>query len=611
MIDPGRPGAIADYALIGDCETAALVDRQGSINWLCWPRFDSDACFAALLGDRSNGTWRLAPAGPYTVSRRYRPGTLILETVFVTETGEVALIDFMPPRGEASDVVRLVEGRKGHVPMRMELVLRFGYGLDVPWVSATEDGLRAIAGPDMTLLRTPVPTRGEGLTTVAEFEVAECQTVPFVLTYQASHLPPPRAIDPMDALADTEAFWSEWSARSQLDGPYTEAIQRSLITLKALTYAPTGGLVAAPTTSLPEQFGGERNWDYRFCWIRDATLTLLSLMNGGYYEEATAWRDWLLRAVAGAPDDMQIMYGIGGERRLTEWTADWLAGHEGSRPVRVGNAAHEQFQLDVYGELMDSFYQARRGGMPPDDAAWAVEKALVGHVAKVWSEPDEGIWEVRGGRRRFTFSRVMAWVAVDRAIRIAEEFGEDAPLDDWRVLRDQIRADVWAHGFDAQRNTFIRAYDDGGLDASLLLVGLVGFVEPTDPAYVGTVQAVERELLEGGFVLRYKTETAGDGLPPGEGAFLACSFWLADAYAAIGREDDARVLFERLLALRNDVGLLSEEYDPIGHRLAGNFPQAFSHIGLISTATNLTHHTKPTEQRSDGRAEADPPQAFG
>ena len=571
---PGRPSQIADYAMIGDCETAALVDRDGSIDWLCWPRFDSDACFAALLGDRSNGYWRVSPAGRYKTSRQYRPGTLVLETLFETDEGAVALIDFMPPRGTVSDIVRLVEGRRGEVAMRMALVLRFGYGLTVPWVKRLDDQtLTAIAGPSMAVLRTPAMTHGENMTTVSDFIVREGQTVPFVLSHQASHLPPAPGIDPAKALAETEAFWSEWLAKCVLDGPYAAAVERSLITLKAMTFAPTGGLVAAPTTSLPEQFGGERNWDYRFSWVRDSTLTLLAMMNTGYYEEAAAWLAWLQRAVAGDPADMQIMYGIGGERRLTEWTADWLSGHEASRPVRIGNAAHQQFQLDVYGELMDTFHQARCGGLTPDASLWELQRILVEHVAKVWNEPDEGIWEVRGPRRRFTYSRVMAWVAIDRAIKSADAFGLEGRLEEWRDLRRTIHADVWANGYDGNRNCFTQAYGEAALDASLLLLAQVGFIEPTDPAYLGTVEAIERELLVDGFVQRYQSQATNDGLPPGEGAFLACSFWLADAYAMIGRDDDARRLFERLLAIRNDLGLLAEEYDAKADRFAGNFPR--------------------------------------
>jgi GH15 family glucan-1,4-alpha-glucosidase len=589
---------IADYALIGDCETAALVDRNGSIDWLCWPRFDSDACFAALLGDASNGYWRIAPAGPFKATRRYLPGTLILETLFETDEGAVAVTDFMPPRSETSDIVRLVEGRAGRVKLRMDLVLRFGYGRVIPWVARLDDGgLSAIAGPSRVILRTPVDIRGEEMTTVADFTVAEGETTPFVLSHQASHLPPVPTIDPKAALTQTGAFWSDWLSRSRVDGPYADAVHRSLITLKALTFAPTGGLVAAPTTSLPEQFGGERNWDYRFCWIRDSTLTLLALMNAGFQDEAAAWCEWLLRAVAGEPADMQIMYGLAGERRLTEWIADWLPGHQSSAPVRIGNAAHQQFQLDVYGELMDTFHQARIGGLPTTDASWGLQLALMEHLAKVWREPDAGIWEVRGPPRRFTYSRVMAWVAVDRAIKGAEGFGLEAPLERWRPLRDEIEADVWANGFDPTANSFTQVYGQPGLDASLLLLAQVGFVDACDPRYIGTVEAVERELLADGLLQRYRTEGTDDGLPPGEGAFLACSFWLADAYAMIGRDDDARELFERLLAIRNDVGLMAEEYDPGHDRFAGNFPQAFSHIGLINTATNLSHQAKPNEQR--------------
>jgi GH15 family glucan-1,4-alpha-glucosidase len=601
VADEGRArrSQIADYALIGDLETAALIDRQGSIDWLCWPRFDSDACFAALLGGPDNGYWRLAPTAPSETSRRYRPGTLILETLFETADGVVALIDFMPPRGRSSNIVRLVEGRRGRVAMHMDLVLRFGYGVTVPWVSRSEDqAMIAVAGPSMAVLRASAPVQGEAMSTVSEFLVAAGERVSFVLTHQASHLPAASALDPMTALSDTESFWRGWLAKCDLAGPYQDAVSRSLITLKAMTFAPTGGLVAAPTTSLPERFGGERNWDYRFTWIRDSTLTLLSMMNAGYYDEAQAWLAWLQRAVAGDPADMQIMYGVAGERRLTEWTADWLAGHEASRPVRIGNAAHEQFQLDVFGELMDTFHQARRGGLPTPPSLWDLQLVLVDHVAKVWNEPDEGIWEVRGPRRRFTYSRVMAWVAIDRAIRSAEMFGLPGPLEAWRALRRTIHANVWTNGFDRHRNTFTQAYGEPALDASLLLLAQVGFIEAGDRAYVGTVEAVERELLVDGFVQRYQTQETDDGLPPGEGAFLACSFWMADAYVMIGRDDDARALFERLLAIRNDVGLLAEEYDPKAGRFAGNFPQAFSHIGLVNTAANLTHHRKPVEQRS-------------
>lgn len=589
---------ISDYALIGNCETAALVDRQGSIDWLCWPRFDSDACLAALLGDRAHGHWQIAPSIPFKASRRYRPDTLILETRFETDQGVVILSDFMPPRSATSDIVRLVLGEAGVVPLRMTLVLRFGYGAVVPWVNRLPDGtLSATAGPSRVLLRTPIDHRGEDLTTVADFTVGAGRSVPFVLSHEASHLPLADPIDPAAALPATEAFWTGWLSQASVRGPYADAARRSLITLKALTYAPTGGIVAAPTTSLPEQPGGSRNWDYRFCWIRDSTLTLLALMNAGYRDEAAAWRDWLLRAVAGDPYDMQIMYGLGGERRLMEWTADWLPGHHGAAPVRIGNAAHRQFQLDVYGELMDTFHQAHRAGLPDSKVIWGLQRTLVDHVGKVWNQPDEGIWEVRGPRRHFTFSRVMAWVAVDRALKDAEALGEDGPIEDWRALRDAIAADVWTYGFDAKRNTFTQAYGETSLDASLLLLAQVGFVEADDPRYVGTVEAIERDLVVDGFVRRYHTGDHADGLPPGEGAFLACSFWLADAYAMIGRMDDAVRLFDRLLAIRNDVGLLAEEIDPCTGRFAGNFPQAFSHIGLLNTAANLTRGAQPNEQR--------------
>lgn len=589
---------IADYALIGDCETAALVGRDGSIDWLCWPRFDSDACLAAILGDRDNGRWKIAPRGEATITRRYRPGTLILETTFATDAGRVMLIDFMPPRGEASDIVRIVRGLDGAVDMEMDLVLRFGFGALTPWVTRRDDGaLVAVAGPDMTVLHTTAELKGEDMATVSRFTARAGQDVAFVLTYCPSIAPLPHAITPRHAEDDTEAFWREWSDRCTVSGPYAETILRSLITLKALTHAPTGGIVAAPTASLPESPGGVRNWDYRFCWIRDATLSLLALMNGGYYEEAAAWRDWLLRAAAGDPAQMQIMYGVGGERRLVEWEPAWLSGHQGARPVRIGNAAHEQFQLDVYGELMDALAQARAGGLPQDDAAWALQRAVIDHVSRVWDQPDEGIWEVRGERRRFTYSGVMAWVALDRAIKAVEEAALEGPVDAWRDLRDQIHAEVCQRGFNTKRGCFQRAFDDPTLDASLLLMAQVGFIEPDDPRFVATVEAIETDLMRDGLVLRYDTSVGGDGLPPGEGAFLACSFWLADAYWMLGRRDDARALFEHLLSLTNDLGLLSEEYDPGIGRLTGNFPQAFSHVGLINTAFNLTRHDKPAAQR--------------
>jgi GH15 family glucan-1,4-alpha-glucosidase len=591
---------LEDYALIGDCETAALVSRAGSIDWLCWPRFDSGACFAALLGTPEHGRWLIEAADPdVRVSRCYRENTLILETRVETTAGDVTVIDFMPPRGRNSDIVRLVRGERGDVRMRTELVLRFDYGRTIPWVSRLPDGaLRAIAGPDMVTLHTPVPLRGKNLTTIGEFDVAAGTTVPFVLTHGYSYLPPPEVIDPQSSQEHTETFWREWVARSLSRGEWSDAVTRSLITLKALTYAPTGGIVAAPTTSLPEHLGGTRNWDYRFCWLRDATLTLLALMNAGYYGEARAWRDWLLRAAAGAPSQVQIMYGLAGERRLTEYEVPWLPGYEGSRPVRIGNAAHGQLQLDVFGEVMDALHQARRGSLDPRDEDWAFQRAMLEHLTTVWNQPDEGIWEVRGVARQFTYSKVMAWVAFDRAIRAMEVFGLDGPMDHWRAVRRAIHEDVCTRGFDREIGSFVQSYGSKELDASLLLLPSVGFLPPTDPRVRGTIEAVERRLFVDGFLLRYDTNTSDDGLPGGEGAFLACSFWLADAYVLMKRVDDARRLFERLLGLRNDVGLLAEEYDTGARRLVGNFPQAFSHIALVNTAHNLARANKPAEQRS-------------
>ena len=591
---------LEDYAVIGDCETAALVSRSGSIDWLCWPRFDSAACFAALLGTPQHGRWLIESTDRHArVTRRYREDTLILETTIETPAGVAVVIDFMPPRGRNSDVVRVVRGDRGRVRLRTELILRFDYGSTVPWVSRLEDGtFRAIAGPDIVTLHTPVSLRGHDLTTIGEFEVAAGTTVPFVLTHGASHLPPPRAIDPHSSLQHTETFWKRWAATSRSSGEWSEAVTRSLITLKALTYAPTGGLVAAPTTSLPEWLGGVRNWDYRFCWLRDATLTLLALMNAGYYNEAAAWRDWLLRAAAGAPSQLQIMYGLAGERRLTEYEVGWLPGYERSRPVRIGNAARGQLQLDVFGEVMDALHQARRGGLASRQEDWAFQRAMLKHLTTIWMEPDEGIWEVRGGRRHFTYSKVMAWVAFDRAIRGTEQFGLDGPIDEWRAVRRAIHQDVCTHGFNRRLGSFVQSYGSEELDASLLLLPTVGFLPGTDPRVRATVEAVERRLLVDGFLLRYDTHTSDDGLPGGEGAFLACSFWLADAYVLVGRTDDARRLFERLLELRNDLGLLAEEYDPHARRLLGNFPQAFSHVAMINTAHNLSRATKPAEQRS-------------
>ena len=601
------PLAIEDYALIGDCETAALVGRDGSIDWLCWPRFDSGACFAALLGGPEHGRWLVAPVEPpVAVVRRYRPGTLVLETEFRCASGTVALVDFMPIRDGASNLVRLVEGRQGRVTMRTELVLRFEYGAAVPWVTRTEAGaLRAVAGPDMVELSTAVPLHGEAMRTVGEFTVAAGESRSFTLTYAPSHETAPMPPDAFHALAATAARWRRWSAQCGEMGEWSEPVLRSLITLKALTYAPTGGIVAAPTTSLPEQIGGSRNWDYRFCWLRDATLTLLALLDAGYSEEAAGWRDWLLRAVAGSPDQMQIMYGIAGERRLTEWEVPWLPGYEGSAPVRIGNGAHAQLQLDVYGELMDALHQARRAGLAPDDAGWALQCALLEHLAMVWCQPDHGLWEVRGPPQHFTYSKVMAWVAFDRAVRDAEELALDGPVERWRQLRDLIHAEVCAHGFDPELGSFVQAYGSRELDASLLLLPTTGFLPPQDERIRGTVAAVERSLVADGLVLRYDSARTRDGLPAGEGAFIACSCWLADAYVMLGRLDDARRLFARVLALRNDVGLLAEEYDPALRRQVGNFPQAFSHLAVALTAMNLARAAKPAEQRSHRATESD------
>jgi GH15 family glucan-1,4-alpha-glucosidase len=593
------PSRIEDYALLGDRETAALVARNGSIDWLCLPRFDSPACFAALLGSVEHGRWKLAPIGePRAIRRHYRDGTLVLETEFETATGAVTVIDTMHSRGVASDLVRLVVGRRGTVAMRMHLVIRFDYGSIVPWVQRFEDGITAVAGPDLLVLRTPAPLRGKNMTTRADFVVAEGQQVPFVLSWSPSHLPIPDRVDAAAVIADTTASWQAWSAQCRYRGPWADAVNRSLITLRALSYAPTGGIVAAPTTSLPEQLGGARNWDYRYCWLRDATFTLQALMESGHIEGAEAWRDWLLRAIAGKPSQIQILYGLAGERRIDEWEIPWLPGYEGAAPVRIGNAASSQLQLDVYGEVMDVLHQAVKAGLAASDAAWQLQLALVGHLETIWNQPDDGIWEVRGGPRHFTHSKVMCWVAFDRAVRMAEENQLDAPLERWRLLRQHIHDDVCRNGFDPARGAFVQAYGTKHLDASLLLLPLVGFLPPDDPRVRGTVEAIERELLIDGFVQRYDTGHGVDGLPPGEGAFLACSFWLADNFVLLGRHDDASRLFERLLALRNDVGLLAEEYDPRAQRQVGNFPQAFSHVAIINTAHNLTRVAGPAQQRA-------------
>jgi GH15 family glucan-1,4-alpha-glucosidase len=590
---------IEDYALIGDCTSAALVAIDGSIDWLCWPRFDSEACFAALLGTREHGRWLIAPRGKASTTRRYRPDTLILETCFETADGAAILVDFMPRRAANSTIVRLVIGTRGQVQMHSELILRFGYGAVVPWVSRVESGaLRAIAGPDMVVLHTPVHMRGKDLTTLGEFTIGRGETIPFVLSYSHSHLPLPQPVDANSALIDTEDFWREWIAKCRPAGSWTEAVRRSIITLKALTYGPTGGMVAAPTTSLPEQLGGQRNWDYRFCWLRDATLTLLGAMHGGYFEEAQAWREWLLRAVAGSPNQLQIMYGIGGERRLTEWEVPWLPGYENSTPVRIGNAAHTQLQLDVFGEIMDVHHQARRGGLLTNESGWDAQIEFLAHLDKVWKKPDQGIWEMRGPAQHFTYSKVMAWVAYDRAIKSAETFGLPGPVDEWRKLRDVIRDEVCEQAYDKELGIFTQAYGSKQLDANLLLLPCVGFLPVSDPRIARTIAAVEQKLLVDGFVMRYSTHEVEDALPPGEGAFLACSFWLVDAYLLQDRYDEAEALFQRLVGLCNDVGLLSEEYDPRAKRLVGNFPQAFSHLALINSAYNLTRTRKPLHQRA-------------
>jgi GH15 family glucan-1,4-alpha-glucosidase len=583
---------IEDYGLIGDLQTAALVGRNGSIDWLCFPRFDSGACFAALLGNDDNGRWLLAPdCKVERVERRYRSRSLVHELDFHTEHGSVRVVDFMPPRGTAPDVVRIVEGLEGSVPMRMELVLRFDYGRIIPWVRRLEDETRiAIAGPDAVAFRTPVPVRGENLSTVADFTVDRGDRVPFVLTWFPSHLDPPRAITPEHAYEDTCDFWDEWLVSCSFGGRYSDPVFYSLMTLKAMTYAPTGGIVAAPTTSLPERIGGVRNWDYRFCWLRDASFALAALVGNGFVEEAGAWRAWLLRAVAGDPDDIQIMYGPAGERRLLELELPWLDGYEGSKPVRVGNNASTQFQLDVYGEVADVLYQARSRGLPADDSAWALLRHLLERLETRWQEPDEGIWEVRGPRRHFTHSKVMAWVAFDRGLRLIEELGRKGPRKRWLKIREAIHAEVLERGFDEELNTFVQSYDSKRLDASLLTIPLYGFLPADDRRVRGTLEAVRRELLVDGFVQRYRHDESVvsiDGLPPGEGAFFLCSFWFVDNLILLGELDEAIEMFERLLSLRNELGLLSEEYDPKSKRLVGNFPQAFSHIGLINTAALL------------------------
>ena len=591
---------IEDYAIIGDCKTVALVGSDGSIDWLCWPRFDLAACFAALLGTSDNGRWAIAPTvAPRGVKRRYRPGTLILETEFQTETGSATIVDFMPP-ADGADLVRIVIGQSGSVDFRTEFVGRFDYGATIPWVRRLYDGaISAVAGPERLVLRGPVTLKGEDLKTVGDFTVGEDQSVAFVLSYGASFENPPSAIDPFESLERTETFWREWSDRCPEVGPWTEAAKRSLITLKALTYAPTGGIVAAATTSLPEQIGGVRNWDYRYCWLRDATFTILALLKLGYHDEARAWQDWFIRAIAGSPHQVQIMYGVGGERWLPELTLPWLKGYGDSSPVRIGNAASDQMQIDVFGEIADAMFQAYKVGMEPLERGRALRPLILEYLAEAWRQPDEGIWEVRGGPQHFVHSKVMAWVAFDRAahdvgVKAFQESGQR-----WRAIADEIHAEVCERGFDPDLNSFVQAYGVKRLDASLLLIPLVGFLPASDPRIQGTLRAIENKLLfNDEFVLRYEPDNSSDGLPPGEGAFLACSFWLVDNYILQGRYEDAQKLFERLLARCNDVGLLAEEVDPASGRMLGNFPQAYSHVGLINCALNLSHQASPVEERT-------------
>lgn len=602
---------IEDYALIGDTQSAALVGCNGSVDWLCLPRFDSDACFAALLGTPDNGRWRIAPvAEPQRVERRYRDGTLVLETRFVTGTGTVRVVDCMPIRQTDPSLLRRVEGVTGRVRMSSELVLRFDYGHVVPWVRFEDGRLHAVIGPDAVVLDGPVRHEDVNGRHVAEFEVAPGDAVDFRLGWRPSHEPPPGRIDVPEAIGRTTQAWEDWASRCTYEGPYRDAVLRSLVTLKGLTYRPTGAIVAAPTTSLPERLGGTRNWDYRFSWIRDATFTLLALLGAGYTDEASAWREWLLRALAGQPDQMQIMYGVAGERRLPEIDLDWLPGYEGSRPVRAGNAASRQFQLDVYGELMDALHQARSHGVPPDEHAWDVQRNLLDFLEGHWRDPDYGIWEVRSEPQHFTYSKVMAWTGLDRAVKAVEELGLPGPVQRWRRVRQEIFDEVCEKGYDAHRNTFTQHYGSTDLDAALLLMTEVGFLPPTDPRIRGTVEAIEKELCRDGFVLRYSHvgDAHHDGIAESEAAFLPCAFWLADSYAGMGRTEDARRLFERLLSVRNDVGLLAEEYDPTAERQAGNFPQALSHLALVSTALNLTSDEGPSRRRSGtGRRDREGP----
>jgi GH15 family glucan-1,4-alpha-glucosidase len=593
---------IEDYALLGDLQTAALVGRGGSVDWLCFPRFDSSSCFSALLGGPEHGRWLVAPVegGPST-RRCYRDDTLILESEWQTSSGRVRVIDFMPPRETKPDIVRIVEGLEGRVEMRTELVIRFDYGSVVPWVRRIDgETLSAVGGPDGLMLRTPINLEPEGFTHSAEFVVRAGERVPFVLTWYPSHEGFPRPVDAEEALEDTETFWREWMAGCRYEGDYPAAVFRSLIVLKALTYQPTGGILAAPTTSLPEHIGGERNWDYRYCWLRDATFTLYALMNAGFIDEARSWRDWLLRAVGGDPENAQILYGVGGQRRAPEFELEWLPGYAGSSPVRIGNAAHEQFQLDVYGEVMDALHQAGVHGLSPDDHAWSFQRNLLEFLEGAWDRPDEGIWEVRGPRRHFTHSKVLAWVAFDRAVQAVERVGLQGPVDRWRRIRAEIHEEVCREGFDIGLNSFTQSYGSQELDASTLLIPLVGFLPADDPRVLGTIDAIQRDLTQDGFVLRYRRQERNniDGLTGTEGVFLPCSFWLVDALLMAGRDDEARELFERLVGVSNDLGLLAEEYDPAAKRQLGNFPQAFTHVGLVNSAYNLSHHASPHEQRT-------------
>ncbi len=592
---------IEDYAIVGDCETTALISRQGSIDWLCFPRFDSPACFAALLGTPDHGRWSICPAGDVReTSRHYRDDTLILETDFETQQGRVTLVDFMPPRTEYPQIVRTVIGRDGQVDMRTEFVLRFNYGSVVPWVRGEDDGLSAIAGPDAVYMRSDVPLRGEDYHTVADFQVKAGQHVSFVLGWHRSYGQHPRLEDPAAALQRTSRWWKDWIAGCSYNGDWREAVVRSLITLKALIYAPTGGLVAAPTTSLPECLGGARNWDYRYCWLRDATFSLYSLIEAGHVDEARHWRDWLLRAVAGEPSQMQPLYGIDGQRWLDERNVDWLPGYENSRPVRVGNAACTQLQLDTYGEIMDVFHVVRRKGLDTDENIWQVQKAMLGHLESIWDQPDRGIWEIRGEPLPLTHSKAMAWVAFDRCVKAVEQFGLSGPVDKWRAIREKIHKQVCEQGFNSQIGAFVQSYGSDQLDASLLMLPLIGFLPSSDPRIRGTVDAIGDRLCRDGFVLRYQTDSGVDGLAHGEGAFLLCSFWLVDNLALLGRRTQACELYNRLLDLRNDVGLLAEEYSIDSGRLLGNFPQAFSHVALINSAINLSTDNGPASHRADG-----------